>query len=327
RGRVSGDAAGSGVGGAAGRLAGEVERALAETAALDRIPGRSVSLVGLGALAAAIALSLLPQLSGVGPAWSAVMLAGGAAVAVDELRAAGRPLAAVRLPRLLAHPLFPPAFAALVGVHAFHLLRVEAVPLLWLCAAVLLGWDQARKTVLSPGGFGRYLDFGRARRGYRANVLLGAGLCLASLFLVWGETAGWLGGGYDYNYRYQGGGEYGYQYDYNPAKYYYPGFELSGRNQPLALLAEAALFALLAWAAYRGAGDAGRRADHLALGTAGFLTLWGLANLEARPGVLLFALGMAAVWSGLWRAARGVEEGPHDAAHLWARIRPRSRRG
>lgn len=315
--------AGPGLRGAAGRLAGEVDRALTESAALDRIPGRSVSLVGLGVLASAILLSLLPGLSGVGPAWSAVMLAGGAAVAVDELRAAGRPLAAVRLPRPLAHPLFPPAFAALVGVHAFHLLRPAAVPLLWLAAALLLGWDQARKTVLSPDGFGRMLDFRRARRGYRANVLLGAGLCLASLFLVWGETAGWLGGGYDYNYRYQGNGQYGYQYDYNFAKYYYPGFELTGRNQPLALLAEAALFALLAWTAYRGSGGAGRRADRAALGLAGFLTVWGLGNLEPQPGVLLFALGMAALWSGLWRAARGVEEGPHDASHLWARIRAR----
>lgn len=308
---------------AAARLGGRVDRTLEGVVVLDRVPGRSVSLLGLGIMAGAIVLSLLPGFSGIGPVWSVLMLAGGAVVAVDELRDAGHPLPGVRLPGPLTHPLVPPVFAAMVAVHAFHLLRVGIVPLLWLGAAFLLCWDQFRKTLLAPEGFGRHFDFHRAWHGYRRYVVLGAGLCLLSLFLTWGESSGWLGGGYDYNYRYQGGGEYGYQYDYNPAKYYYPGFSLSGRNQSLALLAEAALFALLVWAAYRGAGEAARRADIVALGLAGFLTLWWLVNLEGTLGVLVFLVGIAAVDFGLWKIRRGEEEGPHDAAHLWARVRGR----
>lgn len=323
---MTGGAPGPGLGEAAARLSERVDRTLGEAEVLDRIPGRSVSLLGLGIMAAAIVVGLLPSFSGVGLAWSAVMLAGGAAVAVDELRAAGRALPSVRLPRPLADPLFPPLFAALVGVHAFHQLRVGIVPMLWLAAALLLCWDQFRKTLLSPTGFGRYLDFAQAWRGYRRSVLLGAGLCLLSLFLTWGETSGWLGGGYDYNYRYQGDGEYGYQYDYNPAKYYYPGFEISGRNQSFALLAESMLFALLLWTAYRPAGDGSRRADRVALGLAALLALWGLANAQPSVGVLLFLAGIAVVHHALWKLRRGEAEGPHDAAHLWAAVRRRTGR-
>lgn len=312
-----------GGGDAASRLGERVERALEGAEVLDRIPGRSVSLLGLGIMAAAVLLSLVPGFSGVGLVWSALMLAGGAAVAVDELRAAGHALPGVRLPRTLAHPLFPPVFAALVGVHAFHLLRLGVVPLLWACAALLLCWDQFRKTLLSPDGFGRYLDFRQAWSGHRRSVLLGAGLCLLSLWLTWGESSGWLGGGYDYNYRYQGGGEYGYQYDYNPAKYYYPGYEISGRSQPFALYAEAALFALMLWAAYRAGESGARRSHRTALALAGVLALWGLVNAEGTVGVLLFLVGIAVVHHALWRIRRGEDEGPYDAAHLWARVRGR----
>ncbi len=304
------------------RFSERLDRALEEGEGVDRIPGRSVSLLGLGVMAAAILLSLLPSLAGVGAAWSVVMLAGACVVAVDELRSAGHALSGVCLPRLLAHPLFPPAFAALVAVHAFHLLRLEIVPLLWLCAAVLLCWDQFGKPVLSSDGLGRVLDFRRAWRGYRRNVLLGTGLCLLSLFLTWGESSGWLGGGYDYDYRYQGSGSYGYPYDYDPAKYSYPGFEISGRNQSFALFAEAALFALLVWTAYRGGGEVdSRRAGRVALGLAGLLALWGVVNAEATVGAFLFLAGVAVVHFALWRIRRGEEEGPCDAAHLWARMR------
>lgn len=323
---MSGDAPGPEPGGAAARLTDlteRVDRTLEGAEVLDRIPGRSVSLLGLGIMAVAIAVSALPSFSGVGPGWSVVMLGGAAAVAVDELRAAGHALPAVRSPGPLAHPLFPPLFAALVGVHA-HQLRLGVVPLLWLGAALLLCWDQFRKTLLSPCGFGFYVDFAQAWRGYRRNVLLGAGLCLLSLFLTWGETSGWLGGGYDYNYRYQGDGEYAYQYDYNPAKYYYPGFEISGRNQPLALFAEAMLFALLVWTVYRAPEGGARRADRVALGLAGLLALWGLVNAEGTAGVLLFLASIAVVHHALWKLRRGEAEGPHDAAHLWARVRRRT---
>ncbi|HEX7242586.1 MAG TPA: hypothetical protein VF263_20015 [Longimicrobiaceae bacterium] len=282
----------------------------------------SSSLAGLGVMAAAVALSWLPGFHGVGPVWSAVMLAGGAAAAVHELRAAGRPLPGLRLPGPLAHPLFPPAFAAAVGVHAFHQLRFGIVPLLWLAAAVLLCADQGSRAARAPDGFGRRFDLRRAWHGHRRWTVLGVGLCLASLFMTWGRTGGWLGGGYDYAYRYDSSADgYQYRYDYNPAKYYYPGFELSGRNQPLALFAEAALFALLFWAAYRRPGDDVRGGERLAVGLVAFLALWWAVNLDGAAGVWAFLPGLAAIGFGVWKVHRGEEEGEHDPAHLLSRLR------
>lgn len=296
------------------RVRAEVDRRLGESELLDRVPGRSVSLAGVGLMALAIVLSLLPWFDGVGFFWSGVMLAGGAVVAVHELRAAGHPLPGARLPGRLLHPLVPPVFAGMVAVHAFHLLRVGVVPLLWLAAALLLGYDQYRKAVLSPEGFGRHFDLPHAWQGYRRYVIAGTGLCLVSLFFTWGETSGWLGGGYDYNYRYDSYSDgYGYRYEYNPAKYYYPGFEWSGRNQSLALFAEAALFALLLWAAYRPAEAPSRRATRLAAALATFLTLWWVTNLDSTLGVFVFFAGIAAVDYGLWKLLRAREPEPAPA--------------
>lgn len=299
------------------RVSAEVDRRLGESELLGRVPGRSASLVGLGLMAFAIVLSMLPWFDGVGFFWSGVMLAGGAVVAVHELRAAGHPLPGARLPGRLSHPLVPPVFAGLVAVHAFHLLRFGIVPLLWLGAALLLCYDQYRKAVLSPEGFGRHFDLPHAWQGYRRWVMLGAGICLVSLFFTWGESSGWMGGGYDYNYRYDSYNDgYSYRYEYNPAKYYYPGFEWSGRNQSFALFAEAALFGLLLWAAYRPAEAPSRRSARLALALAVFLTLWWVTNLDGTFGVLAFFVGIAAVDWGLWKLlhSREAEAAPAPTA-------------
>lgn len=300
------------------------ERAIHEAEVLDRIPGRSVTLAGLGIVAVAIALSVLPAFSGVGLVWSVVMLALGAVVAVAELRAAGVSVP-VRLPAALRHPLIPPAYAALVAVHAFQLLRLETVPALWLGAAVLLCWDQHRKTVLAPGGFGQHFDPRRAWQGYRRNVVLGVGVCLASLFLTWGQTSGYFSGGYSYNYAYRsnssGASGYAYGYDYNPTQYYWPGFELSGRSQPLVLFAEAALLALLLLCALRPGDRYARGARLIGLPLAAFLgVFWLLASKDAL-GSLVFLAGLGTLGFGLFRLSRGEEEGRWDAAHLSARAR------
>ncbi|HEX8699311.1 MAG TPA: hypothetical protein VF815_10780, partial [Myxococcaceae bacterium] len=169
---------------------------------LSRIPGRSVSIAGLGLMAVAILLSLLPMFYGIGLGWSLVMLLGGALTAFLELRAGGVKLPEVKLPAVLLNPLIPPVFAALVALQAFQLLGLGLVPLLWLSAAVLLGYDQYRKAILAPDSFGRFLDFKQAWHGYRRYLVLGSGLCLLSLFFIWGQSSGYLMGGYDYNYRY-----------------------------------------------------------------------------------------------------------------------------
>ncbi len=298
------------------------EQAVNDPKLLERIPGRSVSIAGLGSMAMAILLSMLPMFDGIGLGWSLVMLIGGALTAFLELRTGGVRLPEVKLPAALSSPLIPPLFAALVAMHAFQLLGLGLVPLLWLISAVLLGYDQYRKAILAPQGFGRFLDFKQAWRGYRRYLVLGPGLCLLSLFFTWGAPSSYLMGGYDYNYRYNSNtGSYGYQYDYNIAKYYMPGFEFSGRSQGWVIWAEAALLGLLIVAAYRSVGTMPTRVRAVAIGLAGWLSLWWLLHANLHLGGVLFLLGLLAILLAVYKLWRGEEAGAWDASHLWARIR------
>lgn len=313
----------------ASRAHAEFERAVEGTPLLDRVPGRSVTLVGVGLVAAAIVLSLLPRFSGVGPWWSVIMLVGAAAVAVPELRRAGSEVE-VNLPGPLRHPLLPPAYAALVAVHAFLLLRIGIIPLMWLAAAVLLGWDQYRRAARAPDGFVRHFDVRRAWHGYRRNVTAGVAVCLASLFLTWGRSSGFWTGGYSYNYAYRydagtGASGYAYDYDWQPAQYYWPGFELSGRNQSFALFAVCLLFGLVLWAAYRPREGARAAAPSTPLVAGGLLALFWLLAAKSGFGAWLFLLGLAAILHAAWRLRRGDEAGEWDLEQVWARTMARRR--
>lgn len=307
----------------ASRAHAEFERAVETNPLLDRVPGRSVTLVGVGLVVAAIVLSMLPGFSGVGLWWSALMLVGAAAVAVPELRRAGSEVD-VNLPGPLRHPLLPPAYAALVGVHAFLLLRVGIIPLMWLAAAVLLGWDQYRRAARAPDGFVRHFDIRRAWHGYRRNVTVGVALCLASLFLTWGRSSGYWTGGYSYNYAYRynsstGTSGYDYGYDYQPAQYYWPGFELSGRNQSFALFAVCLLFGLVLWAAYRPRDGVRAAAPATGIVAGVLLALFWLMAAKDGLGALLFLIGLIAILHAAWQIRRGDETGKWDLEQVWAR--------
>lgn len=313
----------------AARASAGFERVVDQNPLMAKVPGRSVTLVGAGLVAAAIALSLLPGFYGVGLFWSAVMLAGAALVALAELRSAGHAAATdVEVPARLRHPLLGPAFAALVGLHAFLLLRIGIVPLLWLAAAVLLGWDQYRRAAAAPDGFTRGFDLRRAWQGYRRNVTVGVGVCLLSLFFTWGRSSGYWTGGMSYNYAYRynaaaGEYQYGYDYDYTPMQYYWPGWELSGRNQSFALFAAATLFGLLLWAAYRGRDGARTAAPVAGLAGVSLLAVFWLLAAKDGVGALLFLPGLAVAGVGAHRIWRGEEAGRWDLEQLMGRMRRR----
>ncbi|HET6765347.1 MAG TPA: hypothetical protein VFH27_16790 [Longimicrobiaceae bacterium] len=308
-----------------------LERAVNEAPVLDHVPGRSLTLAGVGVMAVAIVLSWLPGWYGVGLPWSVLMLALGAAVAVRELKAAGREVSgAERLPPVLGHPLLPPAFAALVALHALRLLGFGIVQGLWLVAALLLGYDQYRRAAASRAGLAGRWDLRQAWRGNRRWIALGVGLCVLSLFFTWASASGHFTGGRSYNYAYRsdsnGNSGYAYGWDYNPVQSYWPGYDMSGRNQGLVMLAMIALLALLLWAASRRSaeadGSAPRKASPLVPGLLlGFLFLWWWTHAENGAGVWMFALGWAMTVFGVVRLSRGEEEGRWDPAHLLARVR------
>ena len=316
--RMAGDAA-KAAQAAASQMAASFVRTMNDPNVVNQIPGRSVSLAGLALMAAAIALTLTPWFSGIGLYWSVLMLAGGFAVAVQELRAAGMEQTWMRsLPKQLNHPLIPPVFAAFVAVHAFQLFNIDIIALIWLGAAVLLCYDQYRKAILAPDSFGRYFDFRLAWYGYRRYILLGAALCLLSLFFTWSEQPTRFMGGWEYSYSsYKGG----YESSYNPIKYTFWGWDLSGRSQGLAVFAESALLSLVAWSAFRGDGTVPRWFNYVAMGLAGFVTLWWLLHFELHFGPVLFLIGAAAIDFAVFQINRGEHAGQYDADAMLQRMR------
>ena len=206
----------------------------------ERLPGRSLALLGAGLVALAVLLSVLPFFSGIGVGWSLAMLAGSLLVGARELHAAGRALPApvVQAARWAEHPLFLPVFTVLTFVHAILTLSIGIVPLLWLIAAVVLGYDQ-RRTLASF-----MAEQGAPAAVERQAGAVGVGGHAAvrgALFFSWGYGGGgYFAGGiqqvHERDIIMDGFGrehEDRFSYRYNPMMNFVPAYEASGRGRPL----------------------------------------------------------------------------------------------
>ncbi|WNG38514.1 zinc ribbon domain-containing protein [Archangium violaceum] len=283
-----------------------VQSVLEDPRLRERLPGRSLALLGAGLVVLAILLSALPFFSGIGVVWSVVMLAGGVLIGVRELHAAGRslPEPAVRAARLAEHPLFLPVFTVLTFVQAFLALSVGLVPLLWLLAAVVLGYDQRR--ALAAFGAEEGTPSPEERRLGRW-VLAGTLVCAAALFLTWGQGGGYFLGGFQpvrvREWTMDGfGREYEdhYEYRYNMWTNYVSAYASSGRGRPFASGVVLMLGGLVLL-------TRGRRAraslpSWILPVLAGAVTLWGVAGLASFLGPWLFLVGALVIDVAVVRA-------------------------
>ncbi len=302
-------------------VAEEVGRALNDPRLRGAIPGRSLSIAGLAVMGAAILLSVIPLkwFPGVGLGWSIIMLLGGTLVAAIELRNTGvRVSGFEQIPANLMHPLLPPVFAGLVAVHAFLEFSLRITPILWVGAAVLLVYDQLQKAKQAPDSFGRYFDLRLAWYGYRKYILVGAALCLLSLFFTWSSQSSRWAGGFTSRYSSYYGG---YVSDWDYLKYYYPGWELSGRAMGLSFFAVTALLSLVGWSAYRGNGTVPGWFNHLGAGLAGIAALFLLVNFEVKFGELIFVLGLGLIGLAISMIYQGKHTGEYDLDHLMGKVR------
>ncbi|MFP2927124.1 hypothetical protein ACLESO_18370 [Pyxidicoccus sp. 3LG] len=274
----------------------------------ERLPGGSLPLLGSGLVATAVLLPGLPIIGGtIGLPWSAVMLAGSVLLGAREWRAAGRPVppALERLAQVASHPTFLPLFTGLTLTFAFLMLGYGLVPLLWLLAAVVLGYVQWRVFKALPASAPEL----RSRPGstrFKQWVLAGAAACAVSLPMTWGagvESRLSLGGyGYDVNRvhevdvdgRSTGRSWDEWNYGWRPGiSNTYHVYSQPGRARTGAPLAVMSLLAM----ALLGAVPRVRAAvpPLLPLALAGLLTVWGLLGLTASLGPALFLLGVLAI--------------------------------
>ena len=199
----------------------------------------------------------------------------------------------MRAARLAEHPLFLPAFTVLTFVQAFLSLSVGLVPLLWLLAAIVLGYDQRR--ALTALGAQQAMPSAEERRLGRW-VLAGALVCAAALFLTWGQGGGyylggvqpvlvreWKPGGFIREY------EDHYEYRYNMWTNYVSAYASSGRGRPFVSVAVLLLGGLVMLTRGRRVGAA--PPPWVLPMLAGALTLWGLVGLASHAGPWLYLLG------------------------------------
>jgi hypothetical protein len=245
--------------GAARRAGHFTQRVLEDPRLRSWIPGGSLTLLGAALVILAILLSMLPFISGIGVGWSLAMLALGLLVGANELRTVEDPrIAAVgrylqvleRFPPVTRHPRIAQAFAVLTCMHALMELGFGITPLLWVLAAVVLGYAQGQTLLAmqappSPDPSAQ----GSLPRRRERRVLVGALVCTLALLIPWQSSSGGYVGGYSLRYVSAYSTSYsdrpyagGHKYEYNPM--YMPGYQISGREQPLASFTLLALMVL-----------------------------------------------------------------------------------
>jgi hypothetical protein len=301
--------------GAARRAGHVIQRVLEDPRLRSRIPGGSLTLLGAAMVILAILLSMLPFLSGIGVGWSLVMLALGLLVGANELRAAGQPpledprIAAVarylqvleRFPPVTRHPLIAQAFAVLTCTHALLELGFGITPLLWVLAAVVLGYAQGQALLATQAQPSPVQSAqGSLPRRMERRVVVGALVCTLALLIPWQSSSGGYVGGYSLRYVSAYSTSYsdrpyagGHRYEYNPM--YMAGYQVSGMDQPLASFTQLALVVLAGMTLLR------RRLAALPplapLLLSAWLTVWYLVTaMSSSTGApFLFLLGLIAI--------------------------------
>ena len=187
--------------GAVSRSVGDVFQSVLDDPGLRGVlPGGSLTLAGLGVMAVALLLWALPFIAGgLGPLGAGVMVVWGVLAGLNEWYVLnhsevreGRsvrpmPAALENLPRELWHPGTAWLFALLTCTYAFWVLGSGVVSLLWLVAAVLIGYEQGQRYFLAPREEGDE-ELEGASLGHYRWVILGAVLCCVSLLLPWSKV-------------------------------------------------------------------------------------------------------------------------------------------
>ncbi|WP_257450790.1 zinc ribbon domain-containing protein [Archangium lipolyticum] len=164
----------------------------------SRLPGGSLTLLGLACVGLALLLSVIPFVAGIGFLGSGVMLLGGLLVAINEWRILSQPgtqefrtanartlpASLENLPEETQHPAIAQAYAALTLTHALLMLGTGLVSLLWLLAALVLGYEQGRRFFVSPE-LDHDPDAGNLRQRLDRWVVVGVVVCSFSLLLPW----------------------------------------------------------------------------------------------------------------------------------------------
>ncbi|NOJ95084.1 zinc ribbon domain-containing protein [Corallococcus coralloides] len=268
----------------------------------ERLPGGSLPLLGAGLVAAAAVVPVLPFVGGgLGLPWAVLMLVGAGMLGAREWVAAGRKLPDALVPAVkwAAHPAFLPMFTALTVTQAFLSLGLGVAPLLWVLAAVVLGFVQWRAFQASPlaePSLTRRPADVRLKRW----VFAGVAACAVGLLLPWSSAWSLVPTAHlqrertitiDDNFAWDI--EDQHTWKFNTLVLPAGQGAGTGRGRLGATGVVLGLLALGVLGSVRRAREALPSAVPAVL--AGLITVWGLTGLSSKPGPWLFLLGILAV--------------------------------
>ncbi|MCE9673712.1 zinc ribbon domain-containing protein [Myxococcus stipitatus] len=288
---------------------------------LASVPGHSQSVVGLGILSFALALSILPSFDGVGVVGTLAALVGAVLLVARELRSAGEAEDFTKLvPEFLLRPEVPAAYSALLVALAVRMLGVGFTPVLWLLGAGLVAHDQYRKVIAGPEGVAaRYFEPRQLLYIPEVVALAGVGLCILTLFAPWATLSTLPDTPVNAPVP-AGPPELRVIQQTRPADdvLYSAGggiTTLSGWDLPGAVAVELMLLTMLGLLALRPDVDRPAWARFVPAGVTGAGLLWALVHMKLSPGPIIFVVGLAGVGFLAVQRLRSERQALTEPAH------------
>jgi hypothetical protein len=134
----------------------------------------------------ALAISILPNMAGLGPFWSFVMVMGGLLVVAREYRRENIPNMFLDwIPEAYTQSIVPTLYSALAIGFLLPMMEFSVQPLLWIPGTILVAGHQWDKVFTDRGGLAAIFDPLQMGRGARVLALVGVCVCMLALFFTW----------------------------------------------------------------------------------------------------------------------------------------------
>jgi len=267
---------------------------------LAHVPAHSPTVAGVGLMAVALVLGILPFFSGPGVPGALLALVAGVVLVARELREVGEaPGFTERLPEVLLRSEAAALSTVVLAAVAVRTLGLGLTPLLWLAGAGLVVHSQWRKVIVGEDGVAHLFEPRQLLLMPRLGVLVGVAVCLLSLFTPWGSVQPDLPTIPDSAPVPMAPPELRvipYRRPSDDVLYSSAGrVTLSGWDMPASVVAELALLAVLALLALRPEVARPAWARFVPAGAVGLVLVWAAVNFSLLPGPLGFLVGLVPV--------------------------------
>ncbi len=263
---------------------------------LSPVPAHSPTVLGVMLHMAAMAVSILPTMAGLGPFWSFVMVMGGLLVVAREYRRESIPNVLFDWVPESVYPSFVPTlYAALAIGFILPMTEFSVQPLLWIPGTILVAGHQWDKVFTDRGGLAAIFDPLQLGRGARILALVGVMVCMMALFFTWRVVEAPAVSSMGYLTAQDRIRPINMPRPPADAVYVETEPATSGMNLPIGATIEVGLLAILMLLMIRPQVDRPVWLRFVPIGITAIAMAWVLVNMRMKPGPILFLVGLIPV--------------------------------